>query len=258
MKLYWRTSERFPIIPSTAGGRASASGGPAWRSGAAGASDPRGPLDSGASPAATGGPPVQTQHHHLLHEAQVDPHALEAGPQGRLQGGGGASGGKADTRCSSDSNLGFICPKKWKLNTCDYWWCFNVSCPLHAGRGSSPVSLKRVVHGNQAPIKTHRLFQYEKLEGVPELGVIMEQAEGESGQDDRLCLPQTLEDVPDPALILPLPSPDRHPQHQRQVRRCYELFLQNQYWQNQRYTFLWSNVNKWNKTWPAATHDSAS
>ncbi|KAM9322222.1 microtubule cross-linking factor 1 isoform 2-T2 [Pholidichthys leucotaenia] len=58
--------------------------------------------------------------------------------------------------------------------------------------------------------------EFEKLEGFPELGVIMEQTEGESDRDDRLCLPQTPGDVPDPASIFPLPSPDRHLQHQRQ------------------------------------------
>ncbi|XP_051264147.1 microtubule cross-linking factor 1 isoform X3 [Dicentrarchus labrax] len=58
--------------------------------------------------------------------------------------------------------------------------------------------------------------EFEKLEGIPELGVIMEQAEGESARDDRLCLPQTPGDVPDPGPVVPLPSPDRHLQHQRQ------------------------------------------
>ncbi|XP_030607368.1 microtubule cross-linking factor 1 isoform X2 [Archocentrus centrarchus] len=58
--------------------------------------------------------------------------------------------------------------------------------------------------------------EFEKLEGFPELGVIVEQAEGESDRDDRLCLPQTPGDVPDTAPIIPLPSPDRHLQHQRQ------------------------------------------
>ncbi|XP_037315059.2 microtubule cross-linking factor 1 isoform X2 [Pungitius pungitius] len=58
--------------------------------------------------------------------------------------------------------------------------------------------------------------ELEKLEGFPELGVIMEQAQGESDQDDRLCLPQTPENVPDPGPIVPLASPDRHPQHPRQ------------------------------------------
>ncbi|XP_047444711.1 microtubule cross-linking factor 1 isoform X2 [Mugil cephalus] len=57
--------------------------------------------------------------------------------------------------------------------------------------------------------------EFEKLEGFPELGVIMEQ-EGESERDDRLCLPQTPGDVPDAGHILPLPSPDRHLQHQGQ------------------------------------------
>ncbi|XP_042353831.1 microtubule cross-linking factor 1 isoform X2 [Plectropomus leopardus] len=58
--------------------------------------------------------------------------------------------------------------------------------------------------------------EFEKLEGIPELGVIMEQAEADSDRDDRLCLPQTPGDVPDTGPIIPLPSPDRHLQHQRQ------------------------------------------
>ncbi|XP_074508042.1 microtubule cross-linking factor 1 isoform X1 [Sebastes fasciatus] len=58
--------------------------------------------------------------------------------------------------------------------------------------------------------------EFEKLEGIPELGVIMEQAEAEADRDDRLCLPQTPGDVPDPGPIIPLPSPDRHLQHHRQ------------------------------------------
>ncbi|XP_070774629.1 microtubule cross-linking factor 1 [Enoplosus armatus] len=58
--------------------------------------------------------------------------------------------------------------------------------------------------------------EFEKLEGVPELGVIMEQSEGESDRDDRLCLQQTPGDVLDPPTAIPLLSPDRHLQHQRQ------------------------------------------
>lgn len=69
------------------------------------------------------------------------------------------------------------------------------------------------------------LFQFEKLEGIPELGVITEQAEGESDRDDRLCLPQTPGDVPDPVPIIPLPSPDQHLQHQRQVRNYFCIIL---------------------------------
>ncbi|XP_034468345.1 microtubule cross-linking factor 1 isoform X3 [Hippoglossus hippoglossus] len=56
--------------------------------------------------------------------------------------------------------------------------------------------------------------EFEKLEGIPELGVILEQAESDSDRDDRLCFPQTLGDDPDP--VMPLPSPDQHLQHQRQ------------------------------------------
>uniref|UniRef100_A0A671VKV6 Microtubule crosslinking factor 1 n=1 Tax=Sparus aurata TaxID=8175 RepID=A0A671VKV6_SPAAU len=58
--------------------------------------------------------------------------------------------------------------------------------------------------------------EFEKLEGIPELGVIMEQAEGESARDYRLCLPQTPGDIPEPGPVFPLPSPERHLQHQRQ------------------------------------------
>ncbi|XP_059200221.1 microtubule cross-linking factor 1 [Centropristis striata] len=58
--------------------------------------------------------------------------------------------------------------------------------------------------------------EFEKLEGIPELGVIMEQTEGEADRDDRLRLSQTPGDVPDHGPIIPLPSPDRHLQHQRQ------------------------------------------
>lgn len=83
------------LISSTAGRWAFASRGPAWRSGAAGTSESRGALDSGEGHAAARGPPLQTQHHHLLHEAQVDPYALEAWPQGRLRRGGAASRGES-------------------------------------------------------------------------------------------------------------------------------------------------------------------
>ncbi|XP_072219154.1 microtubule cross-linking factor 1 isoform X2 [Leuresthes tenuis] len=58
--------------------------------------------------------------------------------------------------------------------------------------------------------------EFEKLEGFPELGVIMEQSEGEPDRDDRLCLPQTPGDAPDAGPSVPLPSPDRPLQHQRQ------------------------------------------
>uniref|UniRef100_A0A3P8T2V8 Microtubule crosslinking factor 1 n=1 Tax=Amphiprion percula TaxID=161767 RepID=A0A3P8T2V8_AMPPE len=56
--------------------------------------------------------------------------------------------------------------------------------------------------------------ELEKLEGFPELGVIMEQAEVES--DDRLSFPQTPGDVIDSGPVAPLPSPDRHLQPHRQ------------------------------------------
>ncbi|KAM9719716.1 microtubule cross-linking factor 1 isoform 2-T2 [Menidia menidia] len=51
--------------------------------------------------------------------------------------------------------------------------------------------------------------EFEKLEGCPELGVIVEQSEAEP---DPAPSGDTTEPAPPPAL----PSPDRHPQHQRQ------------------------------------------
>ncbi|XP_047225088.1 microtubule cross-linking factor 1 isoform X5 [Girardinichthys multiradiatus] len=56
----------------------------------------------------------------------------------------------------------------------------------------------------------------EKLEGFPELGVTAEQAEGAPERDDRLCLPQTPGEAPETGPAIPLLSPDRHMQHQRQ------------------------------------------
>ncbi|XP_026170368.1 microtubule cross-linking factor 1 isoform X2 [Mastacembelus armatus] len=56
--------------------------------------------------------------------------------------------------------------------------------------------------------------EFEKLEGIPELGVIMEQEEGEPDRDDRLC--QTPGNIMDQTPIISLQSPDRHLQHQRQ------------------------------------------
>lgn len=88
------SSVSFPLC-SAAGGWAFASGGSAWTPGAAGASGSRGSLDSGASRAATGSSPVQTQHHHPLHEAQVDSYALEARLQGWRWRGGHEPGGKS-------------------------------------------------------------------------------------------------------------------------------------------------------------------
>ncbi|XP_015237724.1 PREDICTED: microtubule cross-linking factor 1 isoform X2 [Cyprinodon variegatus] len=61
------------------------------------------------------------------------------------------------------------------------------------------------------------ICQLEKLEGVPELGVTAEQVEGETERDDRLCLPQTPGDTPEAGPVVPLLSPDRHLQHQRQL-----------------------------------------
>ncbi|MEQ2215796.1 hypothetical protein XENOCAPTIV_006060, partial [Xenoophorus captivus] len=60
----------------------------------------------------------------------------------------------------------------------------------------------------------------EKLEGFPELGVTAEQAEGAPERDDRLCLPQTPGEAPETGPAIPLLSPDRHMQHQRQVANC--------------------------------------
>uniref|UniRef100_A0A1A8FTL0 SOGA family member 2 n=1 Tax=Nothobranchius korthausae TaxID=1143690 RepID=A0A1A8FTL0_9TELE len=58
--------------------------------------------------------------------------------------------------------------------------------------------------------------ELEKLEVFPDLGVMVEQVEGEPERDDRLCLPQTAGDAPDIEPSIPLLSPDRHLQHQRQ------------------------------------------
>lgn len=60
------------------------------------------------------------------------------------------------------------------------------------------------------------IFQFDKLESLPDVGVVMGQAEGESDQEDRLCLPPTPGDLPDPGAISPH---DQHLQHQRQVHR---------------------------------------
>ncbi|XP_024908428.1 microtubule cross-linking factor 1 isoform X7 [Cynoglossus semilaevis] len=59
------------------------------------------------------------------------------------------------------------------------------------------------------------IFQFDKLESLPDVGVVMGQAEGESDQEDRLCLPPTPGDLPDPGAISPH---DQHLQHQRQLR----------------------------------------
>lgn len=64
------------------GGGAETSGGTS-RSGAAGFAVARGRMDTGASSAATGSAPVPAECHHCLHEAALDPHALEAGTQDR-------------------------------------------------------------------------------------------------------------------------------------------------------------------------------
>nr|XP_043878201.1 microtubule cross-linking factor 1 isoform X2 [Solea senegalensis] len=59
--------------------------------------------------------------------------------------------------------------------------------------------------------------EFEKMEGIPELGVIMEHVEGESDQDDKLCLPATLGEVMDSSFTIPLSSPDQHLRHQREL-----------------------------------------
>ncbi|XP_058493350.1 microtubule cross-linking factor 1 isoform X6 [Solea solea] len=59
--------------------------------------------------------------------------------------------------------------------------------------------------------------EFEKMEGIPELGVIMEHAEGESDQDDKLCLPATPGEVMDSSFTIPLSSPDQHLRHQREL-----------------------------------------
>ncbi|XP_042185545.1 LOW QUALITY PROTEIN: microtubule cross-linking factor 1-like [Oncorhynchus tshawytscha] len=56
-------------------------------SGSDGPAGPRGSLGPGKNPTAAGGPVVQTQHHHLLYEATLDPYALEAGEEDRGRGG---------------------------------------------------------------------------------------------------------------------------------------------------------------------------
>lgn len=125
----WNFSRSLLWFLSTAGRRAFASGGPAWRSGAAGTSESWGALDSGENHAAARGPPLQTQHHHLLHEAQVDPYALEARPQGRLWRGGGASRGESVTS---------VCLLFWgtfmhllkNLTVCCVSPCFSSCAPL--------------------------------------------------------------------------------------------------------------------------------
>ncbi|KAM8838099.1 microtubule cross-linking factor 1 isoform 1-T1 [Synchiropus picturatus] len=55
--------------------------------------------------------------------------------------------------------------------------------------------------------------ELEKLDVLPDLGTMAEQAEGEADRDDRLCLPQTPGDTTD---VL-LPSPERHTHSQRQL-----------------------------------------
>ncbi|XP_076004435.1 microtubule cross-linking factor 1 [Genypterus blacodes] len=56
--------------------------------------------------------------------------------------------------------------------------------------------------------------ELEKLEGIPELGAIMEQGEAES--DERLCMSHTPEDVPESGPVISLTSPEQL-QHQRQL-----------------------------------------
>lgn len=84
-------------------------------------------------------------------------------------------------------------------------------------RGSGPSHVVHISLLSSTEALGFHMFQFEKLEGIPELGVIMEQAERESARDDRLCAPQAPGDVTDPRPSIPLLSPERHLQHQRQV-----------------------------------------
>lgn len=84
------------LVPPAARRRASAPGGPAGKPGAAGTPESRRALASGAGAAAARAAPLQTQHRHLLHEAQVHPYALEAGAQRQpLRGEPGPPGGES-------------------------------------------------------------------------------------------------------------------------------------------------------------------
>lgn len=56
------------------------------------------------------------------------------------------------------------------------------------------------------------MSKFEKLEGIPELGVIVEQTEGEGARDERLGLPETSRDVLGVGTGIPLLSPERHQQ----------------------------------------------
>ncbi|XP_062338331.1 microtubule cross-linking factor 1 isoform X3 [Osmerus eperlanus] len=58
--------------------------------------------------------------------------------------------------------------------------------------------------------------EYEKLENIPELAIIMEQGEGEMEREERSSIPQTPGDTPDHGPMVVLHSPE-HLQHQRQV-----------------------------------------
>ncbi|KAL0966947.1 hypothetical protein UPYG_G00302630 [Umbra pygmaea] len=57
--------------------------------------------------------------------------------------------------------------------------------------------------------------EYEKLEGIPELGIMLEHEEGEMEREDRDCL-LTQGDIPDPGSSTHLLSPE-YVQHQRQA-----------------------------------------
>ena len=64
-----------------------------------------------------------------------------------------------------------------------------------------------------------RLLQFEKMEGIPELGVISEQADEETGSGERQGTPRTPGgDVPDQGPAFPDPQ-----QHQRQVSLTHSL-----------------------------------
>lgn len=54
--------------------------------------------------------------------------------------------------------------------------------------------------------------QFERLEGIPELGVMAEQTEGEGARDERLGLAETSREVLGVGTAIPLLSPERHQQ----------------------------------------------
>lgn len=73
------------------------------------------------------------------------------------------------------------------------------------------------------------MSQFEKLEGIPELGEIAEQTEGEPARDERLGLPQASRDVLGVGTVIPQQVPIRAhtepdkpvPQRVRVANKCY-------------------------------------